>query len=54
MDREEGEGSVPPINIIVVDSSEDSEPHNPFNKLRKYSANLFNQELYEDDQFKFP
>jgi hypothetical protein len=39
----------------VVDSSEDSELlRDPFIKLRKYSANLFNQEPFEDDQFKLP
>ena len=51
---EQGEPGGPGINIIVVDSSEECELRDPFAKLRKYSANLFNQELFEDDQFKLP
>lgn len=31
---------------------EEFDIHDPFDKLRKYSTNLFNQELFEDDQFK--
>jgi hypothetical protein len=45
---------VVPLNIIVVDESEEGELLSPFVKLRKYSANLFNQEPFEDDQFKLP
>ena len=31
---------------------EEFDIRDPFDKLRKYSTNLNNQELYEDDQFK--
>lgn len=54
MEGELGQPGEPGINIIVVDSSEDSEHPDPFAKLRKHSDNIFNQELFDDDQFKLP
>jgi hypothetical protein len=53
MDRP-SKASGSPLNIIVIDEVREEEDRDPFGKLRKYSTNLFNQELYEDDQFKLP